>query len=53
MARLATHGVSTISAPVQIQRGETAVIRAHGVTPQVESELREKASKVVDATCPL
>jgi len=52
MARLATHGVSTINAPVQIQRGETAVIRAHGVTPQVEAELREKASKVVDATCP-
>jgi 4-hydroxy-3-methylbut-2-enyl diphosphate reductase len=52
MARLATYGVSTISEPVQIQRGETAVIRAHGVTPQVENELREKASKVVDATCP-
>ncbi len=52
MARLATQGVAMINAPVQIQRGETAVIRAHGVTPQVESELREKASKVVDATCP-
>ncbi len=52
MARLATHGVTTISAPVQIQRGETAVIRAHGVTPQIEAELRQKASKVVDATCP-
>ena len=52
MERLATHGVSTISEPVQIKRGETAVIRAHGVTPQVEAELREKASKVVDATCP-
>lgn len=52
MERLATHGVSTISAPVQIQRGETAVIRAHGVTPQIEADLREKASKVVDATCP-
>ncbi len=52
MSRLATHGVSTISEPVQIKRGETAVIRAHGVTPQVEQELREKASKVVDATCP-
>ncbi|CAN5867696.1 hypothetical protein BH24ACI1_BH24ACI1_00260 [soil metagenome] len=52
MSRLATHGVSTISEPVQIKRGETAVIRAHGVTPQVEQELREKSSKVVDATCP-
>lgn len=52
MERLAKHGVATINAPVQIQRGETAVIRAHGVTPQVEQELRGKASKVVDATCP-
>jgi 4-hydroxy-3-methylbut-2-enyl diphosphate reductase len=52
MSRLATHGVSTISEPVQIKRGETAVIRAHGVTPQIEQELRDKASKVVDATCP-
>ncbi|HEX8733714.1 MAG TPA: 4-hydroxy-3-methylbut-2-enyl diphosphate reductase [Pyrinomonadaceae bacterium] len=52
MERLAKHGVATIDAPVQIQRGETAVIRAHGVTPQVEQELRKTASKVVDATCP-
>ncbi len=52
MSRLAKQGVATISEPVQIERGQTAVIRAHGVTPQVEAELREKASKVVDATCP-
>ncbi len=52
MQRLGTHGVTTISEPVQIKRGETAVIRAHGVTPQVQKELEEKASKVVDATCP-
>jgi 4-hydroxy-3-methylbut-2-enyl diphosphate reductase len=52
MSRLAKQGVATISQPVQIQRGQTAVIRAHGVTPQVEAELREKSSKVVDATCP-
>ena len=52
MERLGQYGVSTISEPVQIQRGETAVIRAHGVTPQVQQELEERASKVVDATCP-
>ena len=52
MQRLGTHGVTTISEPVQIGRGETAVIRAHGVTPQVQKELEEKATKVVDATCP-
>jgi 4-hydroxy-3-methylbut-2-enyl diphosphate reductase len=37
---------------VQIIRGETAVIRAHGVTPKVQKELEKKASKVIDATCP-
>lgn len=52
MQRLGTQGVTTISDPVQIGRGETAVIRAHGVTPDVQRELEEKASKVVDATCP-
>ena len=52
MQRLGGHGVTTISEPVQIKRGETAVIRAHGVTPQVQRDLEEKASKVVDATCP-
>jgi (E)-4-hydroxy-3-methyl-but-2-enyl pyrophosphate reductase len=52
MARLGEHGVTTITDPIQIKRGETAVIRAHGVTPDVQKELEEKASKVVDATCP-
>ena len=52
MQRLAHEGVTAISEPVQIGRGETAVIRAHGVTPQVQQELEEKATKVVDATCP-
>jgi len=52
MQRLAHEGVTTISEPVQIGRGETAVIRAHGVTPEVQRELEAKATKVVDATCP-
>lgn len=52
MERLEAEGVSTISEPVQIKRSETAVIRAHGVTPEVQRDLEERASKVVDATCP-
>lgn len=52
MARLEKSGVTTIAEPVQIQRGETAVIRAHGVSPDVQSDLENTASKVVDATCP-
>src|SRR6476659_5702943 len=52
MQRLAHEGVTTISDPIQIGRFETAVIRAHGVTPEVQKELEELAAKVVDATCP-
>lgn len=52
MNRLGTHGVTTVSEPVQITRSETAVIRAHGVTPEVQKELEETAGKVLDATCP-
>jgi (E)-4-hydroxy-3-methyl-but-2-enyl pyrophosphate reductase len=52
MDRLVTHGVKTISDPIQIQKNQTAVIRAHGVTPEVEQSLKDNAAKVVDATCP-
>jgi (E)-4-hydroxy-3-methyl-but-2-enyl pyrophosphate reductase len=52
MQRLAHEGVTTVSEPVQIGRDETAVIRAHGVAPEVQKRLEETAAKVVDATCP-
>lgn len=52
MQRLAHEGVTTISEPIQIGRSETAVIRAHGVTPEVQRELEKNAASVVDATCP-
>lgn len=52
MQRLAHEGVTTIKDPTEIGSGETAVIRAHGVTPQVQKALEDLAEKVVDATCP-
>ncbi|KXK04274.1 MAG: 4-hydroxy-3-methylbut-2-enyl diphosphate reductase [Acidobacteria bacterium OLB17] len=52
MDRLEECGVTTISEPIQISGNETAVIRAHGVTPEVQAELEKRAGKVVDATCP-
>ncbi len=52
MQRLAHEGVTTVNAPVQISRTDTAVIRAHGVTPEVQRELEATAAGVVDATCP-
>ncbi|MCA1634572.1 MAG: 4-hydroxy-3-methylbut-2-enyl diphosphate reductase [Acidobacteria bacterium] len=50
--RLEAEGVRTIATPGEVERDVTAVIRAHGVTPQVQRDLEARASKVVDATCP-
>ena len=52
MQRLEAEGVSTINAPSEAGENITAVIRAHGVTPQVQRELQERAARVIDATCP-
>lgn len=52
MQRLETKGVATISAPEEATPDVTAVIRAHGVTPQVQRELQQRAAQVIDATCP-
>lgn len=50
--RLEDEGVRTINAPAEVTEGETAVIRAHGVTPEVQRELETRAERVIDATCP-
>ncbi|HJZ82079.1 MAG TPA: 4-hydroxy-3-methylbut-2-enyl diphosphate reductase [Pyrinomonadaceae bacterium] len=52
MQRLECEGVATIQDPAQVSKDEIAVIRAHGVTPQVQAELERRAARVVDATCP-
>ena len=52
MERLGARGVSTIDSPEEVSADTIAVIRAHGVTPQVQRELEERAAKVIDATCP-
>ncbi|HST50936.1 MAG TPA: 4-hydroxy-3-methylbut-2-enyl diphosphate reductase [Pyrinomonadaceae bacterium] len=50
--RLEAGGVRTIDAPAEVSAGETAVIRAHGVTPEVQRDLEARAERVIDATCP-
>lgn len=52
MERLGNLGVSTIDSPDEASTDTIAVIRAHGVTPQVQQDLEERAAKVIDATCP-
>ncbi len=50
--RLQAEGVETIESPTEADGDVTAVIRAHGVTPQVQRDLELRAAKVIDATCP-
>lgn len=50
--RLEAEGVSAMTEADEADAGMTAVIRAHGVTPQVQRELEERAERVIDATCP-
>jgi (E)-4-hydroxy-3-methyl-but-2-enyl pyrophosphate reductase len=52
MERLGELGVSTIDVPDEAGADTIAVIRAHGVTPQVQHDLEDRAAKVIDATCP-
>jgi 4-hydroxy-3-methylbut-2-enyl diphosphate reductase len=52
MERLGELGVSTIDVPDEADGDTIAVIRAHGVTPQVQRDLEGRAAKVIDATCP-
>src|SRR5215210_6981107 len=52
MERLEAKGVATINSPAEADHRTVAVIRAHGVTPQVQRELEERAEQVIDATCP-
>ncbi|MGH9970216.1 MAG: 4-hydroxy-3-methylbut-2-enyl diphosphate reductase [Pyrinomonadaceae bacterium] len=52
MERLGERGVSTIDSPEEADGDTIAVIRAHGVTPQVQRDLEQRAAKVIDATCP-
>src|SRR2546422_5789548 len=52
MQRLECEGVSTVQDPAEVSADEIAVIRAHGVTPQVQTELEKRAARVVYATCP-
>jgi 4-hydroxy-3-methylbut-2-enyl diphosphate reductase len=52
MKRLEAKGVTTINSPTEADPHATAVIRAHGVTPEVQRELERNAARVIDATCP-
>ncbi len=50
--RLADRGVGIIDSPSQSHKGQTVIIRAHGVSKTVYDELNEVGAEICDATCP-
>ena len=45
-------GVCVIEDPAQAQKGDTVIIRSHGVTRSVYEALEQREVTIVDATCP-
>ena len=49
---LEKRGAVAVDGPDTVPKGQTAVIRSHGVSKAVRKRLDEKEIEVVDATCP-
>ena len=45
-------GMQVVDTPEQVPEGASVIIRAHGVSREVEQRLRQRTDRVVDSTCP-
>ncbi len=52
VAELAREGVSAVDRPEDAEPGSVLVMRAHGVTPDIERRAADAGLVIVDATCP-
>ena len=52
LAEYESRGVACVGEAAQLRPGDVAVIRAHGITRQVEEQLKRSGADIVDATCP-
>ncbi|WP_375002541.1 4-hydroxy-3-methylbut-2-enyl diphosphate reductase [Aeromicrobium sp. CTD01-1L150] len=50
---LADRGAIFVEELDEVPEGETVVFSAHGVSPMVHAEAKERSLKTIDATCPL
>lgn len=49
---LEKRGMETIFNLRKIKKGDTLIIRSHGVSPEIIEKAKKKGARVVDATCP-
>ena len=52
LAEYESRGVVCVKEASQLHPGDVAVIRAHGITRQVEEQVKQSGAEIVDATCP-
>lgn len=52
VADLETQGIKSISEIKTLEKGNTLIIRSHGVGPQIFKKAKQKAINIVDGTCP-
>ncbi len=53
VATLAAKGAVFVDSESQVPEGQTIILSAHGVSPEVHRVCRERRLRVIDATCPL
>jgi 4-hydroxy-3-methylbut-2-enyl diphosphate reductase len=51
--RLRAKGVKFVEELSEVPRGSVTIFSAHGVSPEVKKEAKQRGLQVVDATCPL
>ena len=52
LADYKSRGVVCVKEASQLHPGDVAVIRAHGITREVEEQVKQSGAEIVDATCP-
>ena len=52
LAEYESRGVVCVKEASQLHPGDVAVIRAHGITREVEEQVKQSGATIVDATCP-
>ena len=52
LAEYESLGVVCVKEASQLHPGDVAVIRAHGITREVEEQVKQSGAEIVDATCP-
>ncbi len=50
---LSRRGAVFVASERDVPRGQTIILSAHGVSPEVHRTCRERGLRVIDATCPL